>query len=175
MTAAVLNTRIFDPHRQLSNPARITAAGLSKISNVNDDGAYRFLRWDTSDEFGGWVTNDFQAFAAPASGYYFLTANFTALSPKDTSNRPALRFVAVSQTPQGEVELLRSYNSTIVPNTYITCQLRGLVYLDKGNKLALKANVPAGTGPWEVSPGSRNSSQLNSFGAILISPNANRP
>ncbi|MEV6673269.1 hypothetical protein [Streptomyces sp. NPDC051162] len=158
----------------MANAVRIAVTGLSKISSVADDGAYRALQWDTFEQYGGWSATGTQDFSVPASGFYFLSADFTALSPKDSSKRPALRFVAVNRRSQGESELLRSYNSTIVPNTYITCSLRGVTYMDKDSALIFRANAPAGTGAWEVSPGSRSSGQLNSFAAVLIAPNASR-
>ncbi|GAA0455905.1 hypothetical protein ABZ951_04420 [Streptomyces sp. NPDC046215] len=171
--ASLMNTRMRDAHRVLSNPPRVSSAGVSTVGAIPDDGAYVPLHWDTVEEAGGWLT-DRWSFTAPAGGFYFLTADLTALSPKEASKRPALRFVAMSRTPEGEAELLRSYNSTIVPNTFVTCSLRGFVYVEQGSALFFKANAPAGTGAWEISPGSRTSGHLNRFSAVLVAPGTSR-
>ncbi|WP_367132492.1 MULTISPECIES: hypothetical protein [Streptomyces] len=134
-----------------------------------DSGAARTLRWDVVESSGGWTTTT-DTFTVPTSGAYFVSADFTALSPKDVTKRPAVVLTAVVQSGQGEKEWLRSYNSLVVPGTYLTCSLRGVVQAAKGDRISLRAFAIPGTGEWEVSAGSRTSSQLNRFAAVLIAP-----
>ncbi|MFD4920999.1 hypothetical protein ACFWNE_06740 [Streptomyces goshikiensis] len=168
--AAKMNARIRDPARTLSNPIRISGAGLSKISSIPGDGSYRTLKWDTSETFGAWTVSADEAFTTPQSGTYFVTADVTALVP---ANPTALRLVCISTSSTGaEREWLRSYNNTLIPRTYLTCSLRGLVYLAKGDRLSFRANTPPNTNPWEISSPARPSGQMNNFSAICIAPEA---
>ncbi|MFE9120881.1 hypothetical protein [Streptomyces sp. NPDC007172] len=146
---------------------------MSKISSIPDDGLYKPLKWDTADQYGGWNTADSESFTVPATGTYFATASVTALVPADTSKAPALRLVCINQQVQGgEREWLRSYNTALVPSTYLTCSLRGLVFAAQGDRITLRANAPGRTGAWEISSGSRPSGQLNSASFTLMAPGA---
>lgn len=166
--AAAMNARVRDTHRQLANPVRLTVAGVSSAPNVPDNGSFKVLKWDTADWVGDWTSVGGEAYTVPVSGTYFVTADFTALSPADISKRPALRLITMSQDDRGDRELLRSYNSVIVPNTYLTCTLRGLVYIEKGSRISARVGAVPTTGEWEVSAGSRTSAALNRFTAVLI-------
>ncbi|MBF6056167.1 hypothetical protein GO002_30525 [Streptomyces eurocidicus] len=165
--AAKMNARVRDPLNQLANPARLAAAGVSTVKNVPDTGGFKTLVWDAVESSGGW-TNTPDTFTVPTTGTYFVTGDFTALSPKDITRRPALVLTVVAQTGQGEKEWLRSYNSVIIPGTYLTCSLRGVVHATRGDRVSLRAFAVPGTGEWEVSAGSRTSSQLNHFSAVLL-------
>ncbi|MEU5186988.1 hypothetical protein AB0G83_07510 [Streptomyces klenkii] len=167
--AAKMNARVRDPLNQLASPVRLAAAGVSTVKNVPDTGAFKTLVWDSVESAGGW-TNTTEIFTVPTTGTYFVSGDFTALSPKDVTRRPALVLAAVAQTGQGEKEWLRSYNSITVPGTYLTCSLRGVVHAARGDRVSVRAFAVAGTGEWEVSAGSRTSSQLNRFAAMLIAP-----
>ncbi|MEU1312252.1 hypothetical protein ABZ419_25620 [Streptomyces cinnamoneus] len=166
--AAKMNARVRDFHQQLANPPRLSAAGVSAITSVPDSGTARTLRWDTIESSGGWTITTTDTFTVPATGAYFVTADFTALSPTESAKRPALVLTAVAQTGQGEKEWLRSYNSMTVPSTYLTCSLRGLVQASRGDRVSIRVAAVPGTGVWEVSAGSRTSSQLNRFSAVLM-------
>ncbi|MEU6959406.1 hypothetical protein [Streptomyces chrestomyceticus] len=172
--ATKLNSRVRDSHRELSNPPRLSAKGLSKISKVPDSDTYLPLKWDMTQSWGGWGVNDSTAFAVPLSGYYAITAAVTALSPKGTGTKPVLRLLCVNIGVR-EYEWFRADSNTMVPGTYVTCSLRGIGYADKGDRLSLRAAVPTGAGAWEVSPSPRPSTQLNHFSAVLIAPGATHP
>ncbi|QLE71119.1 hypothetical protein FGW37_05435 [Streptomyces rectiverticillatus] len=166
--ASAMNTRMRDTHRQLANPVRLAVAGATAVTSVPDNGTFKTLKWDSADWVGNWTSIGGESYAVPVSGTYFITADVTALSPADISRRPALRLIAISQTNEGEKELMRSYNSVIVPSTYLTCSLRGVVHLDKDSRISVRVGAVPTTGPWEVSAGSRTSAQLNRFTAFLI-------
>ncbi|MCC3773662.1 hypothetical protein [Streptomyces sp. UNOB3_S3] len=171
--ATAMNARVRDVHRQLASPPRFFAAGVSTITSVPDTGVFKTLKWDVIDAAGGWTTTA-DTFTVPTSGTYFITADFTALSPKDTSKRPALRLAVVAQTGQVEKDWLRSTHPIVVGGTYLTCSVRGPVVAAKGDRLSLRALAAPGTGAWEVSAGSRASGQLNRFSAVLIAPGTSR-
>ncbi|MEU7149732.1 hypothetical protein AB0B15_17110 [Streptomyces sp. NPDC045456] len=99
----------------------------------------------------------------------------TALSPKDKGTKPVMRLLCVNIGSAREYEWFRADTNTMVPGTYVTCALRGIGYVDKGDRLSLRAAVPKGAGAWEVSPSPRPSSQLNHFSAVLIAPGATHP
>ncbi|MFI6685381.1 hypothetical protein [Streptomyces sp. NPDC050485] len=171
-----MNSRIRDSIRGLSNPPRLAISGLSKISSIPDDGIYKPLKWDSADQYGGWATNDSESFTVPATGIYFTSASVTALVPTDVSKYPAFRLVCVNmQATGGEREWLRSYNTVLVPSTYLTSSMRGLVFATQGDRLTIRANAAARTGAWEVSSGTRPSGQLNSVTFTLIAPGAITP
>ncbi|GAA0579422.1 hypothetical protein [Streptomyces crystallinus] len=168
-----MNARVRDNIRGLSNPPRLAISGLSKISGIPDDGTYKPLKWDSADQYGGWTTNDNESFTVPTSGVYLASASVTALVPADISKGPAFRLVCVNQQVQGgEREWLRSYNLALVPSTYLTCSLRGPIFAVQGDRLTLRANTPARTGAWEISSGSRPSTQLNAASFTLVAPGA---
>ncbi|MEU3351305.1 hypothetical protein [Streptomyces sp. NPDC037389] len=171
--AATMNARVRDVHRQLASPPRLAAAGVSTIASVPDSGVFKTLKWDVIDEAGGWTTTA-DTFTVPTSGTYFVTANFTALSPRDTTRRPALHLTLVTQTGQAEKEWLRSHNPIVVGGTYLTCSLRSELVAEKGDRISLRAYAAPGTGSWEVSAGSRTSPQLNRFSAVLMAPGTSR-
>ncbi|MFK0295466.1 hypothetical protein ACIQU6_34045 [Streptomyces sp. NPDC090442] len=173
--AKKLNTRIRDVYSELSNPLRMSAMGLNKISKIPDSDTYLPLRWDEVQAHGSWKSDDATSFAVPASGYYAITADLVALSPKDTAAKPALRLLCVNIGTDREYEWIRNDCATMVPSTYVTCSLRGIGYADKGDRLSLRAAAPKGVGAWEVSPSPRPSTQLNRFSAVLIAPGATHP
>lgn len=172
--AAKLNTRVRDTHRELANPARLSVAGVSRVTGIPGDGTAVPLQWDTADWMGSWTSNNGQSYTVPISGFYYLTADFTALSPKDSPKTPALRLAAVNLTAAGDREWFRANNPTVVPGTYVTVSLRGVGFAEAGDRLTLRASTAPGGGEWEVSAGSRTSAQLNRLSAVLIAPAASR-
>ncbi|MFE7313822.1 hypothetical protein ACFU7T_12045 [Streptomyces sp. NPDC057555] len=170
--AATFNSRVRDAYRVLSNPLRMSATGLNKISKIPDSDTYTSLKWDEVHTWGEWKSSDAQSFSVPVSGYYAITADVTALSPKDAGAKPAMRVLCLNIGPDQEYEWIRADCATMVPGTYVTCSLRGIGYADKGNRISLRAAVPVGAGAWEVSPPTRPSTQLNRFAAVLIAPGA---
>lgn len=170
--ASMMNRGIRDPHCYLSNSTRFIASGVSKIGKVEDTGAYKTLKWDAVEEYGGWASTNNESFTVPASGVYFISADFTAVSPKDETRRPAIRLAVIAQTDKDERELFRSYNSTLNPSVFITSSVRDCAYIDRGTRIISRVNTPAGTGAWDIATGSRTSTQLNRLSAILIAPGA---
>ncbi|WP_158716947.1 cadherin repeat domain-containing protein [Streptomyces rimosus] len=147
-------------------------SGISKISSIPGSGARTTLKWDSVEQYGGWTSTNTE-FTVPAAGFYFLTADLTALSPKSATPPPALQFSAMATEADGTGhEWFRSYNSTIVPGTYVTLSLRGIAYAGQGDRISLTASTRPGTGAWEISPGSHTSGQMNNVSAILIAPGA---
>ncbi|GAA2719210.1 hypothetical protein GCM10010315_36720 [Streptomyces luteosporeus] len=166
--AATMNTRVRDVQQLLANPVRLAVQGVSSVTSVPDNGTFKTLKWDVADWVGAWSSRRWGGVhracyrqLLPRRRLHRPVAGGHQQAPSDTADRHE------PKRPRRE-ELLRSYNSLIVPTTYVTCSLRGLAYVEKGSRLSLRVGAVPTTGEWEVSAGSRSSAQLNRFSAVLV-------
>ncbi|MFI6052765.1 hypothetical protein ACIBCO_22120 [Streptomyces violascens] len=131
--------------------------------------------WDTIEKSGGWATNNNATFTFPASGYYYVTASLTVISPATPELADTrLSFTAWCSTVDSErTEWLRSGNNTAVASIPLTCTLRGIAYAAQGQRLSFTVETrTAEAKPWTTPTVQPGSPPLSMFSAVLVSPGA---
>ncbi|GGP72027.1 hypothetical protein GCM10010278_57580 [Streptomyces melanogenes] len=150
---------------------RITGTGVSKISQIpaSSDQPSLTIPWDAVEQYGGWTYNTADEFTIPRSGYYYVTASFTAISPAAPQAVDTRLSLTAWGTDSARVEWFRSGNYTNAPTAYVTCSLRGITYAVRGARLSFSVETPASSAkPWTIPK--NPSPPVSMFSAILLSP-----